>query len=87
MRFREKLLILFAAVILSGLGFYLISSPFADLHTLARESGSKAVESCLAAYDSDVFQIRTGVHDSQKIACLDSCRGLLILLRAPGANK
>jgi hypothetical protein len=87
MRFREKLLILFAAVILSGLGFYLISSPFADLHTLARESGIKTDECRLAAYDSDAFRNRTGVHDTQKIASLDSCRDFLISLCASEVSK
>ncbi|UCE42148.1 MAG: hypothetical protein JSV17_04025 [Candidatus Aminicenantes bacterium] len=51
MRFREKLLILFVAVILSFLGFYLISSSFAELHTLARERDTDQSESYLAECD------------------------------------
>jgi hypothetical protein len=48
MRFREKLLILFFAVILSFLGFYLISSSFVDLHMLAKEADNETAESYLA---------------------------------------
>jgi hypothetical protein len=43
MRFREKLLIVFVAVILSVLGFYLISSSFVDLYVLANEADTEMV--------------------------------------------
>ena len=55
MRFREKLLILFVAVILSGVGFYLISSPFVGLHTAAKEADIESVESYLAKHDVGSF--------------------------------
>ena len=55
MRFREKLLILLVAVILSSLGFYLISSPFVSLHMSAKEADTETVESYLAKYDADSF--------------------------------
>ncbi len=53
MKFREKLLILIVAVILSSVGFYLVSSPFVGLHTAAKEAQTETVESCLAKYDAD----------------------------------
>lgn len=51
MRFREKLLIVFVAVILSVLGFYLISSSFVDLYVLANEADTETGESYLAKHD------------------------------------
>lgn len=87
MRFREKLFVLFVAVILSGLGFYLISSPFADLHTLAKEADSKTVESHLARYDGDASRIRTIVDSPLQITSLKFCSSYLRFLCAPGANK
>jgi hypothetical protein len=55
MKFREKLLILFVAVILSILGFYLISSSFVDLHMLAKEAETETVESYHAKYNGSKF--------------------------------
>ncbi len=51
MKFREKLLILFVAVILSSVGFYLISSPFVGLHMAAKQARTETVERHLAKYD------------------------------------
>jgi hypothetical protein len=53
LRFREKLLILFLAVVLSFLGFYLISSPFAEFLALANETDTATTDSFLARYDRD----------------------------------
>jgi hypothetical protein len=53
MKFREKLLILFVAVILSSVGFYLISSPFVGLHAAAKEAQTETEKSYLAKYDLD----------------------------------
>jgi hypothetical protein len=53
MKFREKLLILFVAVILSSVGFYLISSPFVGLHTASKEGKTETVENYLAKCDAD----------------------------------
>jgi hypothetical protein len=55
MRFREKLLILLVAVVLSSLGFYLISSPFVGLHMSAKEAETERGESYLAKYDADSY--------------------------------
>ncbi len=80
MRFREKLLILFVAVILSVLGFYLISTSFIDLHMLAKEADAETVESNLAK--------SLGIK-SLPFACLDfyglDCYPRI--LRSHGASK
>jgi len=57
MRFREKLLIFVAAVIMSVLGFYLISSPFVSLYTLAKETGNENIENSLSECDGDTKQM------------------------------
>jgi hypothetical protein len=47
MKFIEKLLILLVAVIVSALGFHLISSPFVGLHTMAKETDNEKIENFL----------------------------------------
>lgn len=78
MKFREKLLILFAAVILSALGFFLISSSFAELHTLAKKAGIDQLEPSL----SEGSRCK-----SQQILCLNFYDGGSCFLRTPGASK
>lgn len=58
MRFRVKLFIFAAAVVVSVLGFYLISSPFVGLYTLTRDTGTESIEHYLSECDGDVGQIR-----------------------------
>lgn len=58
MRFREKLLILLVAVIVSALGFYLISSPFVGLHTMVKKTGNENIERYLSECDDDANQTR-----------------------------
>jgi hypothetical protein len=58
MRFKEKLLILLVAVILTVWGFNLISSPFADLLILAKQAGYERIDCYFAACGDDVFQTR-----------------------------
>ena len=61
MRFREKLLILLAAVIVSVLGFYLISSPFVGLHTMTKEIDNEKIENFLAECDDDTYQAHLAI--------------------------
>jgi hypothetical protein len=77
MKFREKLIILFVAVVLSSLGFYLMSSPFVGLHMSAKESDTKKVESYLAEYELMM---------SMQITCVNSLGGNAYLC-ASGASK
>ena len=78
MRFREKLLILFVAIVLSVLGFVLISSSFAELHILAREAGIDRLERSHSEVDRD---------KPMKMLCLNIYDGGHCFLRASGANK
>ena len=78
MRFREKLIILFVAVVLSSLGFYLISSPFVGLHVSVKEADAEKVESYLAKYDVD---------KSMRIICANSYNSNSSLLCATGCSK
>ena len=78
MKFREKILILFVAVILSILGFVLISSSFAELHALAKKAG----------IDRPGHFLSEGVGDkSPKTLCLNFYDGSSCFFRAPGASK
>ena len=78
MRFREKLLILFVAVVLSSLGIYLISSPFVALHMSAKETDTETIESFLAKYDVD---------DSLQITCFNFYSIRSRVLFTPTASK
>jgi len=86
MRFREKLLIFFVAVILSVLGFYLISSSFVSLHKMAREADIKTVESYLAKYD-DASRMETIITCSLQITRINFYRSHSGFLCPPGASK
>ncbi len=83
MRFREKLLILFVAVVLSGLGFYLVSSPFVDLHMLAKKSHNETVGSYLVENDDDACRIRAIVDSSLQVSWLDFIAAILDLCASP----
>lgn len=57
MRFRVKLIIFGAAVVVSVLGFYLISSPFVGLYTLTKDTGHESIDHSLSECDGDAGQI------------------------------
>ena len=78
MRFREKLLILFVAIILSILGFVLISSSFVEIYTFAKEPGIERLEH---SYSEEIGD------KSLKILCLNFNGGSLCFLRMHGASK
>ncbi len=56
MRFRVKSLIFLAAVVVSVLGFCLISSPFVDLYTIVKKTGNENIENSLSECDGDTNQ-------------------------------
>ena len=58
MKFKEKLLIFIAAVILSVLGFNLIASSSVCLLKIAKESGLESIEKYRARCDVDVYRIQ-----------------------------
>jgi len=87
MRFREKLLILFVAVVLSGLGFYLISSPFVGLHMSARKTDNGTVESYLAQYDDDASRMGSMIDRSLQITYFNFYSNHSRVFCSPGANK
>ncbi|MFC2169531.1 hypothetical protein ACFLRM_03045 [Acidobacteriota bacterium] len=87
MRFIEKLLIFFVALILSVLGFSLISSSFIDLHMLAMEADNKAFESYPAKFADNASRIRNTIDNSSQIISLNSFHGNSGLLCDSGANK
>jgi hypothetical protein len=87
MRFSEKLLILFVAVVLSGLGFYLISSPFVGLHMSARKTDTETVKSYLAKYDDDASLMGSVIDRSLQITCFNFCSNHSRVFCSPGANK
>ena len=79
MRFREKLLVLFVAVILSVLGFYLISSSFAELYVLAKEADNDQADGHPAECgDVDHFM---------QFTCLNYYDSTSCFSRALGASK
>lgn len=67
MRFKEKLVILFIAVILSLLGFNLIASSSVCLLKIAKEAGYEEIDSYLTRCDSDAYRI---VHLDNKVSLL-----------------
>jgi hypothetical protein len=76
MRFKEKLLILFIAVIISLLGFNLIASSSVCLLKVAKEAGYEEINSHLTRYDSDAHRT---MHLDDKVSLLahqkpDPCR-------------
>jgi hypothetical protein len=78
MRFREKLLILFLAVVLSFLGFYLISSPFAEFLAMADKTANATAVSFQAKYEGD---------KSMQITCFDSYLGDSSFLHAARSRE
>jgi hypothetical protein len=78
MRFKWKLLIVFVAVILSALGFYLISSPFISLHMSTKKDDTEITESYFAVYDVD---------KSMRIICANSYKSNSSFLCATGFSK
>lgn len=70
MRFREKLLIFLVAVIVSVLGFNLISLPFAGLHAIAKNAGNEMTERNLSECDDDADQTHHKVNKRFQITHL-----------------
>jgi len=56
MKFREKLLVLFIAVVVSVLGFNLIASSTVFLLKVAKEAGYETMESYLSKCDADAYR-------------------------------
>lgn len=69
MRLKEKILVFFLAVILSCLGFYLISSPFVALHLSAKEARTETAGSYLAEYHKNISCARDFKDSSLKLIC------------------
>ena len=87
MRFREKLLILFIAFILSGLGFYLISSPFVDLHVSAKIADADSMESYRVKNGDDASLIHNPLDSSLKITRFNYYSNHSRFFCTPGANQ
>jgi len=56
MKFREKLLVLFVAFVVSVLGFNLIASSSVFLLKVAKEAGYETIESYLSKCDADAYR-------------------------------
>lgn len=56
MKFKEKLLVLFAAFIVSVLGFNLIASSSVFLLKIAKEAGYETIESYRSKCDADAYR-------------------------------
>ena len=87
MRFREKLLIFVAAVFVSVLGFYLISSPFVGLYMLAKDTDSESIERYLSECDADANQNRQITNKTFQIIHLSSSYCNPGVERTVGASK
>lgn len=87
MRFRVKLIISVAAVVLSVLGFYLISSPFAGLYMLAKETDNESIERYLSECDADANPIRQITDKAFQIIHLSSSYCNPGVVRTVGASK
>ncbi len=87
MRFKEKLLILFFAVILSLVGFYLISTSFAELHTLAKKAEQQELDGHLVEWTGDASRTRTSIDSSPQLSCLDIYCGYSRYLYSLKASK
>ncbi|NIM90210.1 MAG: hypothetical protein GTO17_04600 [Candidatus Aminicenantes bacterium] len=71
MKFREKLLILFVAFVLSLLGFNLIASSSVFLLKVAKEAGYGTIESYLSKCDADAYRTQHSSHRISQLALLD----------------
>jgi hypothetical protein len=65
MKFKEKILILFIAVVVSVLGFNLIASSSVCLLKVAKEAGNESIESYLTKCDDKASQFARLSPDSR----------------------
>lgn len=69
--FKKKLLILFIAVVLSLLGFNLITSPSVCLLKIAKEAGYDTIESYRVNCDADTYRARYIEDKASQFNCLN----------------